>query len=49
MNLWSFFFPACQDDLQEDEDIQAKKETDILSQYQKDAQSFGDPQMTVLG
>ncbi|XP_015763868.1 PREDICTED: arf-GAP with coiled-coil, ANK repeat and PH domain-containing protein 2-like [Acropora digitifera] len=38
-----------EDDLQEDEDIQAKKETDILSQYQKDAQSFGDPQMTVLG
>ncbi|XP_029187461.2 arf-GAP with coiled-coil, ANK repeat and PH domain-containing protein 2-like [Acropora millepora] len=38
-----------EDNLQEDEDIQAKKETDILSQYQKDAQSFGDPQMTVLG
>lgn len=38
-----------EDNLQEDEDVQAKSETDILTQYQKDAQSFADPQNTVLG
>jgi len=38
-----------EENLQDDEDVQAKTEADILSQYQKDAQSFAEPQTTVLG
>lgn len=38
-----------EENLQEDEDVQAKSEADILTQYQKDAQSFAEPQTTVLG
>lgn len=38
-----------EDNLQNDEDIQAASEASILSQYQKDAQSFAEPQTTVLG
>ena len=42
-------FHSSQDKLQEDEDVQAASESSILSQYQKDAQSFAEPQTTVLG
>ena len=42
-------FHSSQDKLQEDEDVQAASEASILSQYQKDAQSFAEPQTTVLG
>jgi len=38
-----------QENLQVDEDVQASSEADILTQYQKDAQSFAEPQATVLG
>ncbi|KAJ7389793.1 hypothetical protein OS493_029216 [Desmophyllum pertusum] len=38
-----------EENLQDDEDVQSSSETDILSQYQKDAQSFAEPQTTVLG
>lgn len=38
-----------EDKLQEDEDVQAASEASILTQYQKDAQSFAEPQTTVLG
>ncbi|XP_078352123.1 arf-GAP with coiled-coil, ANK repeat and PH domain-containing protein 3-like isoform X2 [Oculina patagonica] len=38
-----------EDNLQDDEDVQASSEADILTQYQKDAQSFAEPQTTVLG
>lgn len=40
---------SLQENLQNDEDIQAASEADILSLYQKDAQSFAEPQTTVLG
>ena len=42
-------FHSSQDKLQEDEDVQAASEASILTQYQKDAQSFAEPQTTVLG
>ena len=42
-------FYLSQDKLQEDEDVQAASEASILTQYQKDAQSFAEPQTTVLG
>ena len=42
-------FHSSQDKLQEDEDLQAASEASILTQYQKDAQSFAEPQTTVLG
>ena len=42
-------FHSSQDKLQEDEDVQAASEANILTQYQKDAQSFAEPQTTVLG
>ena len=42
-------FHSSQDKLQEDEDVQAAGEASILTQYQKDAQSFAEPQTTVLG
>ena len=42
-------FDSWQDNLQDDEDVQAKSEAEILTQYQKDAQSFAEPQTTVLG
>lgn len=38
-----------EENLQNDEDIQAVSEADILTLYQKDAQSFAEPQTTVLG
>lgn len=38
-----------EENLQVDEDVQASSEADILTQYQKDAQSFAEPQTTVLG
>lgn len=40
---------SLQENLQVDEDVQASSEADILTQYQKDAQSFAEPQTTVLG
>ena len=43
-----YAFDSTQDNLQNDEDIQAASEASILSQYQKDAQSFAEPQTTVL-
>ena len=42
-------FHSSQDKLQEDEDVQVASEASILTQYQKDAQSFAEPQTTVLG
>ena len=39
----------CQDNLQDDEDVQAQVEAQILNQYQKDGQGFAEPQPTVLG